>query len=256
MALMDETLGSAQSTGEGEWFREAFDRLYPLIYRHRDDASASREVEGLLDVLELRGDERVLDAACGNGRHLVAILGRGLDGFGFDLSPVLIARAGRRTELAGRVVRADIRRVPFRPAFDLVVNLFTSFGYFASEAENLDALRQLAGCLRPGGRLVIDHVNRRHLERNLTPEDTRQIDGLVLRNRRRIENDRIVKRTTVTHRDGTTDELVESVRLYEPEAFAALFEAAGLDVDRMMGGYDGEPLAEDRPRLIVIGSRA
>jgi SAM-dependent methyltransferase len=237
------------------WYRTAFDVLYSRVYRHRDDASAREEVDALLGLLG-GGGGRVLDVACGAGRHLRAMLDRGMDGYGMDLSPALLAEAVADRGLARRVVQADMRRVPFAAAFDLVTNLFTSFGYFESEAENAMALRSMARVLRPGGRLVVDHANRHRVQANLVEADRQQVDELIVDNRRRIENGRMIKDMTITCPSGWTERVTERVRLYEPDELARAFAAAGLGDVRIYGSFAGEPLGGDSERMIVIGARA
>ena len=136
------------------WPELAFSELYSDLYSHRDDESARRETDMLLDLLGCEGSARILDAACGDGRHLASLLSRGLDAFGIDLSPSLLRRAAGRGQLAGRLARADMRSIPFVGSFDIVVNMFTSFGYFLRDEDNRAVVLQLAGCLVPEGRLV------------------------------------------------------------------------------------------------------
>jgi len=244
------------TTPTDPWYRTAFDVLYSRVYRHRDDASARGEVEALLGLVGAAGGERVLDVACGAGRHLRAMLDRGLDGYGMDLSVALLAEAVAERGLAGRVVQADMRRVPFAADFDLATNLFTSFGYFESDEENAMALWSMAGVLRPGGKLVVDHANREHVRANLVEADRQQVDELVVDNRRRIEGGRMIKDMTITSPSGRTERVTERVRLYSPDELARAFEAAGLRGVRIYGSLAGEPRTDDSARMIVIGARA
>jgi SAM-dependent methyltransferase len=238
-----------------EWFREAFGELYPLLYPHRDDESAAREVARLVELLGLEGSRaRVLDLACGNGRHAVAFAAAGLRVFGFDLSPQLLQRAGSRRELTGRLVRADMRAVPFAAAFDLVVNLFTSFGYFSDE-QNALALAEMAGALIPGGRLVIDHINRATVERKLVPEDHRYGPGLRITQKRQIAGNRVQKEIIVVWDDGRAKRLIEDVRLYTPEELSRLMVDSGFTDTRIYGSYGGEPFGSQSPRMVVIAKK-
>lgn len=240
---------------ESDWFITAFGEHYPLVYRHRDDASARREAAGAVRLLGLVGGERVLDICCGAGRHAEALAGMGFDVMGVDLSAPLLAEAEARPSLAGRLVQADVRALPFDREFDAATNLFTSFGYFETDEENRAALRQMAKALKPGGRLLMDHAHRAHVEANLVPTDTQRVGDMVVHNRRSIEGDRVVKRMTYTHADGTANELTESVRLFTPEEITSWFTDAGLDVTGVYGSMDGEPLDADRSRMIVVGVR-
>ncbi len=242
----------------GEWFEAAFGGLYPMVYAHRDDAAALEEVKGLAGVLELSkggGRLRTLDVCCGAGRHTEALAGLCLEVLGIDLSMVLLEQAVGRPGLAGRLARADIRALPFVMNFDLVTNLFTSFGYFIEEGENEHALAEMVRVLVPGGRLILDHINRAALEKNLVPEDTKQRDGFEIRQRRRIEGDRIIKEIDITGEDGRRIHLLENVRLYRPAQMKTLFERAGLERVRFYGGLGGAHFHPGASRMVAVAKK-
>ena len=133
-----------------EWFEEWFGEEYLNLYPHRNEVDAGRLVRLLAQVLPWRTGWRVLDVACGAGRHLAALEQAGAQPFGFDLSRALLRRARQGTRRP--LVRADMRALPFRDgSMDLTVNLFTSFGYFAEDEEHTDALGQMLATVRPGG---------------------------------------------------------------------------------------------------------
>ncbi len=243
------------TTSAQPWYRKAFDVLYTQVYRHRDEAAARREIDAVCELLGLTGGERALDVACGAGRHLRPMLDDGLDAFGVDLSSALLAEAVHDRRLGGRVAQADMRRLPFDHAFDLATNFFTSFGYFEDDADNAAALRSMVRSLRPGGRLLIDHANRDHVAANLIEQDTQRVDELTVDSRRRIADDRVVKRMTITDAAGRSERLTESVRLYRPAELGSMCEAAGLGGVRVFGSLAGEPLTPDSPRMIVLGAR-
>jgi SAM-dependent methyltransferase len=245
---------------DAPWYVRSFGELYPLIYRHRDDEAAAREIDALLAALGLTGTKRVLDLCCGAGRHAAALQGRGLDVVGLDLSPQLLAEARERPGLAGRLVRADMRRLPFADGapdagFDLVVNLFTSFGYFARDDENAVALGEMARVLRPGGTLVVDHINRSLLERTLVAENDEERRGFRIRYKRRIEGDRAHKEIAVRDESGRVTVFNESVRLFGSHELEELCAAAGLCCRRIMGSFGGEPFVTDSGRMIVVAAK-
>lgn len=238
------------------WYRLAFDQLYPLLYPHRDDASAQREIGQLLKLLNIPRTTLVLDIACGSGRHLRAMLDAGLDAFGVDLSEALLSGGIRDRALAGRVVRADVRELPFDGRFDLATNLFTSFGYFPTDTQNTAAMRRMVHALAPGGRLVIDHANKQRICDQLIPQDTQHRADLTIESRRRIEGQRVIKDITLTDAQGRTRELHETVRLYAQEEMRDLLHRCGIKVDGIFGDFDGSPLDRQSPRMICTGIRA
>ena len=237
-----------------EWFEEWFGEEYLHVYPHRDDAEAER----LVRLLEARGvggpGRTVLDLACGPGRHAAALARAGARVVGLDLSRALLCAARRRH--AGPLVRGDMRRLPFRAAaFDVVVNLFTSFGYFASDAEHAAVIAEVARVLRPGGRFVLDYLNAPAVRAGLVPRDERLTGGSrVVQERRISEDGRYVVKSI--HVSGDSRTFTERVRLFERTELEALLAARGIRAEAVAGDYDGGSHSGESPRLILIGRRA
>ncbi len=247
---------SAGPQESSPWFRSAFGELYPLLYPHRSDKAANYEIGRLVDFLGLRdSDRKVLDLACGNGRHMAALQESGLRVYGLDLSLALLEQATGRSGPGGRLVRGDMRYIPFREGFDLVVNLFTSFGYFSDDRENEKVLREMARVLEPGGRLVIDHINTAALQRTLVREDSRFGNGFHMLQRRRIEDRRVKKDITITWDNGEITTLCEDVRLYTDVEMRGLLMSSGFAEVRFFGSTRGEAFNDDSERMIVIAEK-
>jgi len=250
MARAAESAGGAAT----EWFRHAFGDLYPLLYPHRDDAAAAREVEQLAAWLRLReGSLCIVDLGCGAARHTAALRCLGVGAIGLDLSGPLLARARQRDD-GCPLVRGDLRQLPFRAVFDVALSLFTSFGYF-DDAGNEAALREMARVLVPGGRLLIDHIHVPALRRTLVPEDTRRGPGCTITQRREIRDGRVRKSIGVRWDAGEEIQLREDVRLYEPAELARLLAGAGLRDVTFHGSYAGDALTDACPRMIAVARR-
>ncbi|MBN1865752.1 class I SAM-dependent methyltransferase [Candidatus Sumerlaeota bacterium] len=244
-----------------DWFKKAFGPLYPDVYGHRDENDARRAVDFLERHCDPRG-ERVLDLCCGAGRHGLEWLRRGRDNIvGFDLSETLLSEARRsceEEELCFPLVRGDMRCLPFADgAFALVVNLFTSFGYFASDSENELVFAEVGRVLRPeSGRLVLDHIHPPWLRGHLEPETRRTTSGgLDVRETRHIDETRrrVVKRVEVLGGAATGDvphEWTESVRFYAPDEIEEIGRRHGFGIESAHGDFDGSPLSNDSPRAI------
>jgi SAM-dependent methyltransferase len=195
---------------------------------------------------------RVLDVACGAGRHAAALAAAGAHPVGIDLSPALL----RRARGAGvPLVRGDMRRLPFRRAsVDLAVNLFTSFGYFERDDEHAGVLRGIAATIKPGGWFVMDFLNADTVRATLVPEETQVLGGGPAQvTRELIDGERFVRKTIQTA-DGRR--FVERVRLFTPGDLEAMMGAAGLDVQGRYGDYDGGPLRSGAPRALLAARRA
>jgi len=242
---------------DADWFRRAFGDDYLRVYPHRDDASARREVAFVLDVATPPAGARVLDLACGTGRHARPFAAAGHRVAALDLSPELLAAAsGAGTH---GLVRGDMRRLPFRAgAFDLVASFFTSFGYFETEAEDARALAAVAGVLRPGGRYFLDYLNPVRVRAALVPRTERTAGALRVREERSIDEARrrVEKRVTVETAEGETRRYVESVRLYEAPELTAVLARAGLRVMARWGDFDGREPGPDAPRDLLLAERA
>ncbi len=236
-----------------DWFYRSFDALYPVIYAHRTVEAAEPEVAFAIRQLKLKQQDHVLDLACGAGRHMVHLLRHTARVVGLDYSAASLKSARECLGGAGRLVRADMRSIPFGRVLDVVVNFFTSFGYFVRAEENLAVVREVARVLKPGGQFFIDYLNAAFVEKTLVPVSTRQREGYTIRERRWIDRGRVNKVTEVSRDGAAVGRWEESVQLYNEEGFRELLRQGGLIAESVFGDYKGSPLGEDRPRMIVVG---
>jgi SAM-dependent methyltransferase len=233
-----------------EWFEEWFGEDYLRLYPHRDDADAERAVALICRTVGLQPGWRVLDVACGAGRHAKAFVSAGARCFGLDLSATLLRLARQVTDAP--LIRADMRWLPIRPAsMDLTVNLFTSFGYFDRDAEHTATLEEMVSTLRPGGWFVIDFLNPAVVRRQLVPEETLDFSGERVQVTRSVSPDGRYVRKSIRAANGR--HYRERVRLFEPHQISGMLEAAGVEVRYRFGGYDAAPLAPDAARTILMG---
>jgi len=243
------------------WYVESFGPEYLEIYSHRDAAEGEAEADRIVALLELPRGARVLDLACGAGRHALPLLRRGLRPIGVDLSQALLLEA--RRQLPGDnalFVRGDMRALPFGAGFDAVVSLFTSFGYFAREGDDRRTVHEIARLLRPGGVFLLDFLNAERVRATLVPHSEEQRAGRRILLDRRLSDDgsRIEKRIRVYPRGASDPERVfhESVRLYDRDDLVALVRHAGLRVTRLLGSFRGEAHDSGSPRTILLSRKA
>jgi len=238
------------------WFVEAFGGDYLERYAHRSPEAAACEAPFLLRELHAAPGAAVLDLCCGAGRHSAALAAAGLRVTGVDLSLDLLRRAS--SEAPGpRYVRADMRLLPFAPdSFGGAVNLFTSFGYFGTDAENLAALREAARVLKPGAALLLDFFNLAPTLERLVPHSERHAGGRRIVETRRYDAvaRRLEKSVRIEAPDAGPREMLESVRAYAPEEFEGFFTAAGLEIRGRFGDMQGSAFdAAVSPRCINVG---
>ncbi len=239
-----------------DWFRDA---NYSVVYEHRDESEAEQLIELIERTIGHDPTRRVLDLACGSGRHAISFAKRGYkDVTGIDLSPTLLAEAQAAAKEHGvhiRFLERDIREIP-PEEFDLVTNLFTSFGYFDQDEENEEVIRTVAEHLSPNGYFVIDFFNSAWVQRTIVPHDERLLpNGTRIVQMRWIEDGRIEKRLLL--RNATeAREYIESVRLFDLSDFERMFSKAGLKLIRVFGSYSGSNYDRDSsPRLIMFAQR-
>lgn len=238
------------------WFREWFGEEYLALYPHRDVEEAERGARLFRRATGLPAGGRVLDLACGAGRHLEALRRLGYRPLGLDLSPDLLRRSRERVGPDVPLARADMRRLPVGAArLDGTVLFFTSFGYFDDLADDARVLAEIRRTLRPGGVYLLDHLNPDHVRRTLVREDETRLGGRRVRQIRRIEGEAVVKRIEIEAEEpGAGPEVYhERVRLYSPDRLEALLEEARLPPARRFGDYDGGEFAKNSPRLILVG---
>jgi len=241
-----------------EWWQEFFTSgSYTLL----EDIPAERtqaQIEFILRELALEPGARLLDAACGIGRHSLPLSAHGLMVMGLDYTPAYLRHAvagvARLTvNLPARFVRGDIRRLPLEPGtFQAVINLFTSFGYFDDDAEDQATLQEFARVLAPDGLLLLDVQNRDCIARHFLPTDwTPLSDGYLLESRRwDARSGRIVSDWTFL-RNGVARTYTVTVRAYTCPEIERMLTIAGFEVMDLWGDWSGASLTLESRRIIV-----
>ncbi|MCX5797149.1 MAG: methyltransferase domain-containing protein [Elusimicrobia bacterium] len=240
-----------------DWWRKLFT---PEFFDPADKlhlALAPMQAAFLMKALRLKRGAALLDLCCGPGRHSLLLARKGLRVTGLDLSKPYLRRArerARRLKLPVRFVLADMRALPFRAEFDAVINLFTSFGYFHRQSENLAVLRGVRRALKPGGLLFMEMMHRGWVTRNFTARDWTTLDGGYLLEERKLlaGGRRIATRWVRVYPDGRRLERRLALHNYDQASLSALLRRAGLEPVRFWGGFAGEPLRQGSKRLMVL----
>lgn len=235
------------------WYKEWFGTEYLELYAHRNRGEAEAHIDFVSEVFGGRNPRAVLDLACGAGRHTQVLRDRGIRALGVDLSLTLLTEPPRLPSVA-----ADMCCLPFAAgAFDWVLNFFTSFGYFESEEENLQVLREIVRVLSPGGRYLVDLFNRDKVVANLVPREEQQLPGYDVEIERWFDDrtERVNKRIRVHAPNRNVQTFVESVRAYTREEVEIALRSVGLEVDGLYGSFLGDQFQGDSERLILVGHR-
>jgi SAM-dependent methyltransferase len=231
------------------WYVEFFaSGDYRRLYSFEPERSA-REAAFATRALDLREGDRVVDLCCGHGRHLRELPGA----IGIDL---------HLPSLRGlRAACADMRALPLRSsAVDAVLSLFSSFGYLESDGEDAAVLGEIARVLRPGGRLLLDLLNREHALAGFADAIQRvEEDGTLIAEQRGFDplTSRLATSFVIVTPDGArTDSVGHSLRLYTLTEIAQRLSAAGLRLARTYGGFGGEDYGLAAVRMICVAVRA
>ena len=242
-----------------KFFGEDYARAYP-----RDDLTES-QVKGAMELLGIARPPplRVLDLACGYGRHTLSLHKQGFHAFGLDNAWNLLERAGRDTQSAGLGIAppftcADMRVLPYASeAFDAVVSLFTSFGYFDDEADDQAVLKEIARVLKPGGRFFLDILNKEWLMAHFDERFWEEGEGAKLLNEMVFdyERGRLNTKRTIIPDEGERSELYSSIRLYTLAEMTRMLRTAGLTHRKAYGDYAGKRYDMEGFRMIVVAEK-
>ena len=219
------------------------------------------QVDFIVEQLGLEPGARILDVPCGHGRHSVELARRGFAVTGVDLSEPSLERARGAADEVGvelELVHADMRELAFAAEFDAVLNLYTSFGYLETQADDERALGGFARALAPGGALLMDVINPPGLFRKYRGRDWEEFDdGTLFLSEFRYDplSGRNLAFWIFVRADGTRSGLRHSLRVYTAAELRAMLERAGLTVERAWGGWDGDELTLDSWRLILLARR-
>jgi SAM-dependent methyltransferase len=237
-----------------EWFGTWFDsHYYHKLYKNRDTTEAQRFIDSLASFLDISPAHKVLDLACGKGRHSIYLNQKGFDVEGVDLSGQSIVYAEKYANSRLHFAVHDMRQVYKTTHFDFIINLFTSFGYFDSEEEHIVALKAVAMALKPQGHFIIDFFNTYKVVESLVPYSEVASSGIIFKIERHLEDGAIFKNIYFTD-EKNAFHFQERVRAFTEQDFVRFFEAAGLVPVHQFGSYtlsDFDKYTSDRMIFVV-----
>lgn len=234
------------------WYSSWFDTpYYHILYKNRDFKEAGDFMENLTTFLKLPKHAEILDLACGKGRHAKYLNDLGYSVTGVDLSPKSIAFAKQFENSSLHFFEHDMC-LPFSKKFDAVFNLFTSFGYFEKEEDNLRTIKAIKEELKEEGFGVIDFLNVEYVRQHLVPSEIKVVDGIAFHVKRKIEDGYIIKDIQFSHNNNDYS-FTEKVKAISLSDFKAYFKEANIQLKHCFGDYQlNEFFEETSERLILI----
>ena len=243
---------SATQKPTQNWFASWFDTpYYHILYKERNYREAQIFMDNLTHYLNLPEKAKVLDLACGKGRHAIYLNQLGFEVIGADLSENSIAEANKNSNSSLHFQVHDMRE-KFDDLFDAIFNLFTSFGYFENDADNLKTLIAIKESLTEHGFAVIDFMNVNQVISNLVPEETKTVEGIDFHIQRYVKDGHIYKEINFEDQ-GESYHFTEKVQALTLQDFQTMMEEAGIYLLDIFGDYKLKKFHKtESERLIMI----
>ena len=241
-----------QMSSKKDWFTDWFNtKYYHILYQHRDDYEAQVFMSNLVNYLELPKGASVLDLACGKGRHSIYLNSLGYNVTGADLSINSIKHASESKNDTLNFIVQDMR-LPFPLKTDAIFNLFTSFGYFADDKEDIRVIENIKNSLNEDGVAVIDYLNVVKTIDKLVPDETILLDDIEFHITKEVKNDFIIKKIEFTVEEKYHC-YYERVKCLDLARFKKIIETAGLQITETFGDYNLHAFDKNNSnRLILI----
>jgi len=239
-----------------DWFASWFDtKYYHLLYKNRNDDEARNFIQNLVDHLDLKSNSKVLDLACGKGRHSVTLRELGFDVLGVDLSGNSIKNAKQFECDKLHFDVHDMRESMGEKRFDAVFNLFTSFGYFDNQEDNKRVILSIHEMLKDNGILVIDFMNARRIIDSLVISEVKQVESIQFKISRNYDGNHIFK-TIEFEDEGKEYSYTERVQALLFSDFEKLLNTNGFNILSTFGDFDLNSFSEaTSDRLILVAQK-
>jgi SAM-dependent methyltransferase len=235
-----------------DWFTDWFNtKYYHILYKERNDSEAQLFIKNITKLLGLDKTSHILDLPCGKGRHAVFLNSLGYRVTGADLAENSIVSA---KEYENDTLNFEVHdmRAPFNAKYDAIFNLFTSFGYFENEKEDLLILQNIKNGLTANGFFVFDFLNANLVKENLVAEETKIVDAITFNIRREFINGFIVKHISF-FADGENHAYTERVKYLDLAKMTFYLEKVGFKIEQTFGDYLLNNFdAKNSNRLIIV----
>ena len=235
-----------------DWFTDWFNTpYYHILYKDRNDDEAQLFMKHITTFLNLPKKTHILDLPCGRGRHSVFLNSLGYKVTGGDLAANSIKLA-KKFENKTLNFKVQDMRVPFNSKYDAVFNLFTSFGYFKDDKEDILILNNIKQSLKKDGFFVFDFLNAEKVKLNIVAEEIKVVNSITFKIKREIKNGFILKHISF-FADGKNHSYTEQVKYLDRDKMTTFFEKVGFNITNVFGDYNLNAYeAKTSDRLILI----
>jgi 2-polyprenyl-3-methyl-5-hydroxy-6-metoxy-1,4-benzoquinol methylase len=241
------------------WYKDWFSSpYYHLLYQNRDETEAIDFIKKLIDHLQPTDGCKMLDVACGKGRHSKALAEMGFDVTGIDLSFPSIEEAKQYEDEHLHFYQHDMRLPFWINYYHYAFNFFTSFGYFRTRREHDNAIRTIAQSLQPQGSFVIDYLNVHYAEDNMQKSFVKEIDGIQFHITKWHDEEHFFKQIQVIDVDSKNLKhlYTERVAKFSLGDFTDMLSYQNMQVQEVFGDYKlGSYDVRKSPRLIIIAKK-
>ncbi len=237
------------------WFKTWFDsKYYHILYKNRDEKEAIRFLDNITQYLKITKGN-ILDVGCGKGRHAKYFNELGFNVVGIDLSLNSISTAKQNETQDLKFHQFDMRKVFKENSFNLVTNLFTSFGYFDNTQDEQKSINAMSKNLKKDGLLIIDFMNVKKIIKNLVGEESKEINKVKFDITREFKDDYILKNISITDNNINLrfQEKVHALTLFD---FSEMIQKSGMSIIDIFGSYNLDSFdASKSERLILIARK-
>jgi SAM-dependent methyltransferase len=231
-----------------DWFNSPF---YHQLYKERDYSEATYFMNNLISRLQIDKNSSILDLACGRGRYSLYLSNIGYKVTGIDISKENISEAKKNKSDKLNYILHDMRQ-PLNQKFDLILNLFTSFGYYQADKDNISIIRSIKSNLNNEGKAVIDFFNIDYVLDNLIKYEEKTVDQTKFVINRYLENNLLIKDITIDS-NNKQYKFQEKVKAYRVEDFLTMFKDCNIELKEKFGDYHFNSFNKDSsPRLIMV----
>lgn len=255
-----------------EWSESTFNKknqLYERVFVP-SQTETENQTKFVIKFASLTKKDRIIDVCCGTGRHVLSLSRQGYQADGLDISPVSIFKAKKNAEMlpqnstAPKFYIADARELPnthpkLTRNYDVAINLFSSFGYYEDEKEQISLLKGVHNVLLPKGRFLLDLPNKNYVLEQFKEQSEFTVDNLAAKVMRSYDasKSRITSKTTIT--DGRTEETLDvAMNLYNYNDISNLLLHTGFNIEKVARDFNGQkfdPQDSSCQRMLILSKK-